>query len=167
VFYLELFRALQQEEVRYLVVGGLAVNLYGVERATMDVDLMLAMDQDNVGRFLKAARALGLAPIAPVPLDSFADEVSRSAWIEQKQMVVFALRATDPAAPTLDVLIQPPLPFDDAWSRRVEKSIGGLVVRLASLDDLILMKGATGRQRDRSDIEALKKARRLSEDGKN
>ncbi|HEX2199183.1 MAG TPA: hypothetical protein VHG88_11275, partial [Burkholderiales bacterium] len=100
-------------------------------------------------------------------LDSFADEATRSAWAAEKHMVVFALRAKDPAAPTLDVLIRPPLPFDDAWSRRVEKSIGDLVVRLASLDDLIHMKAATGRQRDRSDIEALEKARRLANDEKN
>lgn len=165
MFYLDLFRALQQEEVRYLVVRGLAVNLYGVERATMDVDLMLAMDPGNVGGFLRAARALGLTPVAPVPLDSFADEQARSAWFEEKRMIVFALRAPDPAAPTVDVLIRPQVPFEAAWSKRVEKSIGGLTVRLASLEDLIRMKAATGRQRDRSDIEALEKARRLADDG--
>lgn len=166
VFYLDLFRALQQEDVRYLVVGGLAVNLYGVERATMDIDLMLAMDAENVSRFIRAARALGLTPVPPVALEAFAEETMRTAWFEEKRMIVFALRASDPAAPTLDVLIRPPLPFDEAWSRRVEKSIGGLTVRLASLDDLIRMKAATGRQRDRSDIEALEKARRIADDGK-
>ena len=79
-------------------------------------------------------------------------------------MIVFALRAADPAAPTLDVLMRPQVSFDEAWSRRVEKSIGDLVVRLASLEDLIRLKEASGRQRDRSDIEALRKARRLSDD---
>jgi hypothetical protein len=164
VFYLDLFRALQREEVRYLVVGGLAVNLYGVPRATMDVDLMLAFDSDNVERFLRAARDLGLKPVAPVVLESFADEQARASWFEQKRMIVFALRAADPAAPTLDVLMRPQVSFDEAWSRRVEKSIGDLVVRLASLEDLIRLKEASGRQRDRSDIEALRKARRLSDD---
>lgn len=164
MFYLDLFRALQREEVRYLVVGGLAVNLYGVQRATMDVDLMLAFDSDNVERFLRAARDLGLKPVAPVVLESFADEQARASWFEQKRMIVFALRAADPAAPTLDVLMRPHVSFDEAWSRRVEKSIGDLVVRLASLEDLIRLKEASGRQRDRSDIEALRKARRLSDD---
>lgn len=166
MFYLDLFRALQDEDVRYLVVGGLAVNLYGVERATMDVDLMLAMDTENVRRFIRAARALGLTPVPPVALDSFADEAMRASWFEEKRMIVFALRASDPAAPTLDVLIRPPLPFDEAWSRRMEKTVGGLTVQLASLDDLIRMKGATGRQRDRSDIEALERARRIADDEK-
>ena len=44
MFYLDLFRALQEQKVRYLVVGGVAVNLHGAERMTMDVDLMIAQD---------------------------------------------------------------------------------------------------------------------------
>jgi hypothetical protein len=164
VFYIDLFRTLQEHEVRYLVVGGLAVNLYGVERATMDVDLMVAMDGENVGRFIQAARILRLKPVPPVPLEALADETTRTAWFEQKGMIVFALQGSDPGAPTVDVLIRPQIGFEEAWLRRVEKSIGNLTVRLASIDDLIRMKVATGRQRDRSDIEALEKARRLTHD---
>ena len=37
MFYIDLFRTLQEERVDYVVVGGLAINLHGVERATMDV----------------------------------------------------------------------------------------------------------------------------------
>ncbi len=161
MFYLELFKAFQREQLRYLLVGGLAVNLYGVERATMDVDVLLAMDADNVERFLRAARSLGLTPVMPVALESLADPAILSRWAEEKGMIAFALRAADPAAPTLDVLIRPPLSFEAAWTRRVEKSVGELKVCLASVDDLIHMKASTGRQRDRSDIEALEKARRL------
>ncbi|CAG4885357.1 protein of unknown function [Georgfuchsia toluolica] len=56
MFYLDLFRALDQEQVRYLLIGGLALNIHGVERATMDIDLMLAMDSDNLKSFLRVAR---------------------------------------------------------------------------------------------------------------
>ena len=65
MFYLDLFRALQKHEVRYVVVGGVAINLHGVERATMDADLVLAMDQANLQRFLKAASELALKPLLP------------------------------------------------------------------------------------------------------
>ncbi len=40
MFYLDLFKALEKHKVRYLLVGGLAMNLHGVPRATMDVDLV-------------------------------------------------------------------------------------------------------------------------------
>ena len=68
MFYLELFRELQKHEVQYLVVGGIAINLHGVERATMDVDLVLAMDDGNLQRFLGAATNLELKPSLPVRL---------------------------------------------------------------------------------------------------
>ena len=47
MFFLEFFRALEREGVRYLVVGGVAINLHGAERMTSDVDLMLALDAEN------------------------------------------------------------------------------------------------------------------------
>jgi hypothetical protein len=58
MFYLDLFRCLHEHDVRYLLVGGLAMNLHGVPRMTMDVDLILAMDDANLGA---AARARALA----------------------------------------------------------------------------------------------------------
>ena len=70
MFYLDLFRTLQEERVDYVVVGGLAINLHGVERATMDVDLVLAMDDANLRRFLGAAKKLKLEPSLPVPTEA-------------------------------------------------------------------------------------------------
>ena len=48
MFYLDLFRTLQEAGVRYVVVGGLALNLHGIERSTMDIDLAIALDDDNL-----------------------------------------------------------------------------------------------------------------------
>ena len=73
MFYLDLFQALQKHEVRYVVVGGVAINLHGVERATMDADLVLAMDQANLQRFLKAASELALKPLLPVGIEALCD----------------------------------------------------------------------------------------------
>ena len=73
MFYLDLFKCLHAREVRYLVAGGLAMNLHGVPRMTMDIDLVLALDEANVDSFLACARELGLKPQAPVPLESLRD----------------------------------------------------------------------------------------------
>jgi hypothetical protein len=62
MFYLDHFRALEAHKVRYLLVGGLALNIHGVERATMDVDLMLALDPDNTLAFVDVAKQLGMQP---------------------------------------------------------------------------------------------------------
>jgi hypothetical protein len=54
MFYLDLFRALNEAGVRYVLVGGVALNLHGVERATMDVDVAIALDGDNLSRAVDA-----------------------------------------------------------------------------------------------------------------
>lgn len=161
MFYLDLFRALEREHVRYVLIGGLALNIHGVERATMDVDLMLAMDPDNLQAFLRAAQALQLAPVLPVALQDFADPAIRRNWVEQKRMLAFALRPPEATAPTLDILVQPQVDFAAAWARRVEKDLGDVRVSVAHVDDLIKLKSGTGRQSDAADIVALERLKAL------
>lgn len=161
MFYVDLFRALDQNAVRYLLIGGLAINIHGVERATMDIDLMLALDADNLQRFLKAAESLGLQPVLPVKLSDLMDAGKLNEWIETKHLLAFALRPTEPSAPTVDILVRPKIGFEEAHSRRIDKDLGGFKLSLASLDDLIALKTDTGRPHDASDIEALRRLRAL------
>ena len=159
MFYLDLFRALEAHKVRYLLVGGLALNIHGVERATMDVDLMLALDPDNTLAFIDVAKQLGMQPVLPVALEDFADPAKLRAWIETKHMLAFALRPRQASDPTVDILVQPLVDFDLAWNRRIEKDLGGIHLSLATIDDLIALKTGTGRQRDAADIQALRQLR--------
>ncbi len=161
MFYLDLFRTLESQNVRYLLIGGLALNIHGVERATMDVDLMLALDADNLAAFVQAARLLSLQPIMPVFLEDFADPDKRRKWIDEKHMLAFALRTGEISDPTVDILVAPTVDFAAAWERRVEKDLGSNRLCLASIDDLISLKTGTGRQRDEADIQALRRLRKL------
>jgi len=161
MFYLDLFQALDRENVRYVLIGGLALNVHGVERATMDVDLMLALDAGNLAAFTRAAESLRMQPVLPVSLKDFADPAMLRRWIDEKHMLAFALRPEEASAPTVDILVQPRVSFDDAWARRVEKDLAGIRVHLAHIDDLIALKTGTGRQRDASDIAALERLMKL------
>lgn len=163
MFYIDLFRALDRDEVRYLLIGGLAINIYGVERATMDIDLMLALDARNLQHFLKSAESLGLQPILPVKLTDLTDEAKLGDWVENKHLLAFALRPPEASAPTVNILVNPKIAFDEAFARRVEKDLDGFKLSLASLDDLIAMKSDTGRLHDVSDIAALRRLRELGE----
>ena len=156
MFYLELFKALDEEGVRYLVAGGLAVNLHGVSRLTMDVDLMIALDAGNLGRFVQAAQRLALAPVVPVPLADLADEANVRSWVTQRRMLAFALRPPVKSDPTVDLLVETPVPFEEAYARRIEKTISGTRIPVASIADLIAMKTGTGRLKDESDIASLR-----------
>jgi hypothetical protein len=158
MFYVELFQALERENVRYLVVGGVAINLHGAERMTMDIDLMLALDAENLGRFLNCARALQLKPaVLPVTLEQLCDAATVDQWVRDKRMLAFQLRGPAIDAPSVDILVRPTVPFEAAYARRVRMSAGDLAVSVAAIQDLIALKSGTGRQVDQSDIQALQR----------
>lgn len=158
MIYLELFRALEKYQVRYLLVGGLAMNLHGVPRMTMDVDLVLVMDEDNLDRFIACAGELGLAPCVPVQLAALKDPAQRKAWAEEKHMIAFGLVNPKIGAATLvDVLIAPGIDLPTAFQRALTRNLDGIPVTLAAVDDMIALKRDTGRAQDASDIEHLER----------
>ena len=161
MFYVEFFKALHDEGVRYVLVGGIAVNLHGVERATADVDLLMALDGDNLGRFCRVAKRFGMRPVVPVTLDDFADAAKVESWIREKNMIAFALRTADKLDPTVDILVQPAVEFEDAYRRAIVKDLGGFPVTIAAIGDLVRLKAGTGRQKDQADIDALERVQRL------
>lgn len=162
MFYLKLFRALEREKVRYLLVGGVAVNLHGAERMTMDVDLMLAMDRANLERFKSAAHSLRLKPaVLPVTLEQFCDAKMVAGWTKKKHMLAFQLRGPELEAPSVDILVKPVVPFQSAYRRRKPMKIGGVSISVAAPEDLVALKSGTGRKIDESDILALRRLRRL------
>ncbi len=160
MFYLDLFRELEACKVRYLLVGGLAMNLHGVPRMTMDVDIILAMDEPNLQAFLKAAHHLGLQPVAPVMKEDLLSPSARKSWVVEKHMVAFALRPLDPAGPTIDVLIDPPVNVAEVLKHAESKVIEGVHVSLATVEDMIALKRAAGRKQDTADIRQLELLRK-------
>lgn len=166
MFYLELFRKLEEGGVRYLVVGGVAVNLHGINRLTHDVDLMLALDGENLRRFVSVAKQFSFKPVVPVAVEDLADAAKVRDWIENKHMLAFGLRPMNAADPTVDVLVKPRIGFEDAYARRVVADAGGLKVPIASVEDIIAMKRGTGRQKDEADIRALQRRKELDDEGK-
>ncbi|HKI47891.1 MAG TPA: hypothetical protein VKA69_01085 [Desulfobacteria bacterium] len=105
MFYLEIFRALEEHKVRYLLVGGLAMNLHGVPRMTMDIDLVIALDTKNLEKFIGAAASLELQPILPIPLRDLLDSEKRDLWAKDRNMVAFALRPLQADGPTVKDMI--------------------------------------------------------------
>ena len=155
--YEDIFRALQKKNVRYLLIGGVAINLWGIERSTKDVDLAIAMDNENVLKFIQAAKEMGFMPKVPVKLEDFADPQKRKIWQEEKNMIVFSFQHPDNPYVLIDIMINNPLDFNEMYSRKVEMDSRGVKLSVAAVDDIIKFKKIAGRAQDLSDIEALKK----------
>ena len=83
-----IFSALNAADVKYLVVDGLAVNAYGYERLTRDVDLVIGLEPENIIRGLRALLGLGYRMSIPVTPEQFADPGNREAWPKEKNVTV-------------------------------------------------------------------------------
>lgn len=146
---------LNEADVDYVIVGGLAVILHGYLRATADVDLVVGLAPDNCRRALKALAGIGFRPRLPVSIEDFANAQTRAEWIEQKNMLVFQLWDPENPVRSLDIFVKDPIPFDRLLRDATEKDIDGIVVRVASIEHLVQMKQAAGRPRDLEDVVKL------------
>jgi len=157
VFYLDLFAALNRHQVSYVLIGGLAVALHGVERNTMDVDVSVVVSPENMGRLAAAAKELKLQPMLPVPLGALEDIETLKRWHTERHLQAFALRSDQLAGVTLDVVLFPPVDPQDMVQRAQHLNIAGVQVALACIDDLIRLKQSAGRPIDLADIAHLKR----------
>ena len=159
----DLIRLLSDNDVDFVLVGGLAVALQGYPRTTMDVDVVLAMDSENLTRFVKGAREAGLQPTIPVDIDALRDPALIDTWYREKGMLAFSLRGPAAQATVIDVLVRPKVSFEALRRDATLVDVGNCRIPVASIPHLIEMKRDTGRSKDRIDIEELEK---LQEDGR-
>lgn len=157
---IELLQSLADEDVQYVLVGGLAVQLHGFMRATFDIDLVLAMNDGNLSRFIEVAKRFGLKPGIPVPIDALRDAEQIEQWHREKGMLVFSLREPQAAGSVVDVLVRPEISFDTLMANAVKGTLFGRRVPIASIDDLLAMKRAANRPKDQLDVVALEKIKR-------
>jgi predicted nucleotidyltransferase len=152
----EVVRALNGSGQRYLIAGGLAVVAHGYLRLTADVDIILDLEDKHLDGSLTALAGLGYRPRAPVPLKEFADAAKRSLWMREKNLKVFSLSSSLHPATEIDLFIESPLNFEQAYGRASRQEVTpGVEAVFLGLDDLILLKQAAGRPKDLDDISKL------------
>ncbi|MEW6169898.1 MAG: hypothetical protein AB1651_19770, partial [Pseudomonadota bacterium] len=131
------------------------ISLHGIERATMDIDVTVAMTPENLSALVGMARELGMTPMLPVELDTLTDPDQLARWHRERNLEAFALRAPGAAGVTLDVLLFPPVDFSALREHAITLQARAVPVVVASIDDLIALKQAVGRPIDLADIEHL------------
>lgn len=164
MLYERILNELHRRKIKYLVVGGLAVNLYGYDRITGDLDIILLMTDVNVKKFIKVAERFKLKPRLPVALQDLAVPRLRKSWIKERNMKAFTLYNPRNDAEHVDIVIDHPVDFQKAYKKREQIASAGMNISLISLADLITMKKAAGRDRDKIDIKALTFIRELKND---
>ncbi len=143
---MRLFAALEAEGVRYAVVGGVALNLHGLERATADVDLFIEPNVANVEALKRALHR--------VYVDASIDEITAVDLLGDYP----AIRYVPPQGPPLDIVTRlgDAVPYSAVVTEPYD--VDGQVVRVATPRTLYEMKRGTIRPQDHADAARLAQA---------
>ncbi|MBK8595282.1 MAG: nucleotidyl transferase AbiEii/AbiGii toxin family protein [Holophagales bacterium] len=141
----KVLEALEKEGVRYVVVGGAALNLHGFVRATEDVDLFVEPDRENLEALKRAFRTVFHDPLI--------DEISVDELIGDYPAVQYV---PPDGGFHIDILTRlgEAFRFEDVESVRMP--FGAIEVSVATPRMLYRMKRDTVRPKDRMDAEVLR-----------
>lgn len=161
MFYEEVFESLNKKGVKYVVVGGVALNLHGVPRATADLDLMVELKNENLKKIVSALKKTGFKPRTPVKIEEFSEVQNLEKWSKEKNMEVFTFWNSKKPYEEVDILIRNPIDFEEVDKTKEIVEAKSIKIPIISLEYLIRLKELSNREQDRSDIEALKKIKEL------
>ena len=139
-----LLKSLNAHDVDYVIIGATAFPIHGYSRATLDIDILILPTEENAKKTLNALKDFGYDM----------SDLSVSDLLSKKILIRQYILETDihPFVKGMTV--------EEIWKNRIAGKIGETPCYFASLDDLIRMKKATGRQKDKEDLRILLKIKK-------
>lgn len=134
-----LLKSLKDHKVQFVIIGATAFPVHGYSRATLDIDIFIRPEISNAEKTRSALVDFGY-DVTDIAVDEL---------LTKKILIRQYLVETD---------IHPyvkGVSFDDVWKHKVKAKFGDTFVWFASLNDLIKMKRAAGRPKDREDLKYL------------
>lgn len=137
----EFLSSLNENDVRYLVVGGYAVAFHGHPRFTKDIDIWIWVDKQNAAKLIEAINQFGFASLG-LTVDDFLEPgiVVQLGYPPNRIDLITGLKGVD---------------FSTCYARRVEETIDEVVLPFIDLENLKKNKRAVGRHQDLADLENL------------
>jgi len=150
--FLDLWRALKNNEVRYILVGGFATNFHGFQRHTGDIDLYIDDTVDNRKRLRKAFREIEMGDYEPIERIQFVP-----GWVDFQMNngvrldIMTSLKGVTAS-------------FDECMEMAPVAEIDGIPIPFLHINHLIENKKVVNRPKDQSDVAELEKIRRILRD---
>ncbi|MBK9109734.1 MAG: nucleotidyltransferase [Saprospiraceae bacterium] len=146
--FLEYISLLNKHSVRYILIGGLAVNVYGYRRSTGDMDLWIEPTEENHTRLTKVHQEYGMYMGEMEDLENFIDTLKFDVFQFGGGFIKIDIMTACKG-----------LIFESALKQAKMINIEKVNVRIIHINDLIQAKLAAGRFKDLDDIENLNKLR--------
>jgi predicted nucleotidyltransferase len=139
--FIQSIQSLNDNNVRYLVIGGYAVALHGYPRYTKDIDIWIEMSQENAANMVKAMAQFGFSSLGLQAADFMVpDQIIQLGYPPSR----------------IDLITTPPgVDFERCYTSRVEVEMDEITVNFIDLDNLKKSKRASGRLQDLADLENL------------
>ena len=149
MFLLRITQAFTQANIPYALVGGYAVALHGAVRGTIDVDIIITLNQKSFEDAEHLLLNLGLQPRLPIKArDLFKN---REHYIQEKNLIAWSFVNPDKPIECLDIIITEDLNTKQVVSKHLDTQS----IQVIGKRDLISMKRLSGRPQDIEDIKAL------------
>jgi predicted nucleotidyltransferase len=140
----DFIKCLNNNNVKYLLIGGWAVGIYGHPRATKDIDFLLFNDNDNIVNIKKAFSDFFSPSLNLDDLDSFREEGNIIRMGSSPVMIELLNKASG-------------IKIEDCYKRRKNVNIDGINVNIIAIEDLLINKKAAGRSNDIADVEKIER----------
>ena len=122
--------------------------------------MLVEMSDGNIRKVVKILKKNGYGAKVPVDPLKLGDAKTRASWIKEKHMKAFNFYK-EGSLEEVDIIIDTPITYEDAKKDIVRVKSGNVVIPVISIDNLIRMKQETDRSLDKTDIEALRRIKKL------
>jgi predicted nucleotidyltransferase len=146
----EFLQLLNAHGVKYVVIGGYAVNFHGYVRFTGDLDVFVALSDESAQLLTAVFREFGF-DLPDLKPELFLNR-GRIVRLGHEPMRLEILNEIDGVS------------FEECYLNRVEAELGGHKVNFVALPQLLKNKRATGRLKDLADVEALTEFKKDAQD---
>ncbi len=158
----ELMKELSRNEVDFVVCGGVACVLHGVERATYDLDIAIAFERKNIEKVINSAKSFSLKPRIPEPAERLLDEERRKFWIEKKGALVYTFTSDDSPL-QMDIFLSELIPYKELKKKASIFEVEGMKLAVCSKKQLIELKKMIEPLREK-DLQDIKELERMTND---
>lgn len=159
-FILDFIKKLVINKIDFVICGGIACILQGCERATLDLDIAISFDPENIENFINLIKNnTNLKPRIPEPIENLKNIEIRNKWIYEKNALVYTLISNDGIF-QVDIFLNYPIDYNTLKSNADIFEIDGFEFRVSSKNDLILAKENIPNLRDK-DLQDIKELKRL------
>lgn len=148
--HLDILKVLIKHDVHFILIGGVAVNFYGFNRPTGDLDIWLEPTEDNKKKLVKTLKELEI----------FEDDIKTISVTDFNEAVVFHIGTTPPFV--VDFLTKiVGVKWNEAWAMKTDEEVEGIKISFIHINHLKANKLMAGRPKDHEDIRQLNRIEEL------